>query len=189
MPGKGRDGKRPEGMRGLKLSSTDNLISVNDSFHHFLVTRFGRKFPEQLMAVLNDILDTGDLHSLDDVKKVVRYYEWRERTLRLQADGYKEHINGLEAQLAALQAQFQGAQRGSALGQVPVARQVAGPTRVSTGSGPSTSPTSVAAIEAEVSEVEQRAPIKAIVSKITQVKSLSALSSDAEIDEIFSDLE
>ena len=181
-------------MRGLKLDSGTDLIQLNDSFTHFLRDRFGRRFAPQFQDILNDILDTGDLHSLDDMKKVIRYYEWRERAARQKAEQWKSYAAALEGQLRLSQEQLAASRRTAAIPKAvatavsvpPLGQQpLAGAARGSMAAAPPAE----AELDLEVSDIERREPIRKIVSKIEKVKSLSALSSDAEIDGIFSDLE
>ena len=188
-----REGAAETRMRGLKLDSGTDLIQLNDSFTHFLRERFGRRFAPQFQDILNDILDTGDLHSLDDMKKVIRYYEWRERAARQKAEQWKTYAGALEGQLRLAQDQLTAARRTAAIPKavataIPVAPTAQPPADLPRGSM-AAAPPAEAELDLEASVVERREPIRKIVSKIEQVKSLSALSSDAEIDGIFSDLE
>lgn len=69
--------KRWDRMKGINLDPEKDHVYINESYDHFLRTMYGKKFPHQFVAMVNDLLDSGIIETLDDMKKVIRYFEWK----------------------------------------------------------------------------------------------------------------
>jgi chromosome segregation ATPase len=69
--------KRWDRMKGINLDPEQDHVFINESYDHFLRTMYGKKFPHQFVAMVNDLLDSGIIETLDDMKKVIRYFEWK----------------------------------------------------------------------------------------------------------------
>jgi hypothetical protein len=69
--------KRWDRMKGINLDPKVDHVYINESYEHFLRSMYGKKFPHYFVAMINDLLDSGIIETLDDMKKVIRYFEWK----------------------------------------------------------------------------------------------------------------
>ena len=69
--------KRWDRMKGIHLDPKVDHVYINESYEHFLRSMYGKKFPHYFVAMINDLLDSGIIETLDDMKKVIRYFEWK----------------------------------------------------------------------------------------------------------------
>jgi hypothetical protein len=106
--------KKKDKMRGIHLNPESGHVYLNESYDKFLKTMYGRKFSPHFVAMINDLLDSGIIETLDDMKKVIKFFEWRiERkdgtiknlisytaTLEESLQRVKEYAEGLEKRFA-----------------------------------------------------------------------------------------
>jgi hypothetical protein len=92
--------KRWDRMKGINLDPKEDHVFINESYDHFLRTMYGKKFPHQFVAMVNDLLDSGIIETLDDMKKVIRYFEWK-------MEKNNKRVRDLTAYTAALEESLQ----------------------------------------------------------------------------------
>lgn len=91
--------RRHQEMIGIYLDRDSGLIFLNESYEKWLKSNYGRKFPPSFIAALNDLLDSALLETLDDMKKVIRFYEWRQETQDRKLGYMTKYIATLEESL------------------------------------------------------------------------------------------
>lgn len=92
--------KRWDRMKGIHLDPKVDHVYVNESYEHFLRSMYGKKFPHYFVAMINDLLDSGIIETLDDMKKVIRYFEWK-------MEKNEKKVKNLTAYTAALEESLQ----------------------------------------------------------------------------------
>jgi hypothetical protein len=193
--------KKHEIMRGLKMNIDKNQVFLISNYEQFLKTMYGKRFPKQFLGIINDFLDVGELQTLDDMKKVIRYYEWKIEALEKRMQRVLQYTARLEEQLQKTDMELKDLQsippdKPQVARTVEVARARAIPAdTVPEGEIETVTAEAIdervplgsqfleAEIGAEDAEISPR--IKEIEKKIKKVKSLEALSSDEEIEKIF----
>src|SRR5512137_3072860 len=88
--------KRWDRMKGINLDPEQDHVFINERYDHFLRTMYGKKFPHQFVAMVNDLLDSGIIETLDDMKKGILYFEW-------EMEKTKKRVRVLAAYTAVLE--------------------------------------------------------------------------------------
>lgn len=91
--------KRWDRMKGIHLDPKMDHVYINESYEHFLRSMYGKKFPHYFVAMLNDLLDSGIIETLDDMKKVIRYFEWKMEKNEKKVKNLTSYIAALEESL------------------------------------------------------------------------------------------
>jgi hypothetical protein len=114
--------RKQDSMRGIHLNPRTGQVYINKSYEKFLKTMYGRKFPPHFVAMVNDLIDAGTLETLDDMKKVIRFFEWRidtkdktiknmikyNATLEESLQRVKEYAEGLEKRFEETRTKVEG---------------------------------------------------------------------------------